>query len=130
MRRLGRFLASQVEPSGAVLAYYDAGTGKPVPDTYSKYYTGEAYWALARLHGQFPDEGWDEPADAVGNYLATERDDAEGHRLAIPDHWAAYGLSETVGAPAGPPPAPPSRPTPTPSQLATAMPASRCRPAR
>lgn len=102
MRRLGRFMESQVEPSGAVLAYYDLGTGEPVPDTYSKYYTGEAYWALTRLHGQFPDEGWDEPADAVGHYLATERDDAEGHRLAIPDHWAAYGLSETVGAPAGP----------------------------
>ena len=102
LRGLGRFMASQVEPSGAVLSHYDLGTRAPVPDTYSKYYTGEAYWALARLHRLFPDEGWDEPADRVGHYLATERDDAEGHRLAIPDHWAAYGLSETVGAPSGP----------------------------
>jgi hypothetical protein len=102
MRGLGRFLVAQVEPSGAVLAYYDIGTGRPVPGTYSKYYTGEAYWALARLHRLLPGGGWGEPADRVGHYLATERDDAEGHRLAIPDHWAAYGLAETVGAPAGP----------------------------
>jgi hypothetical protein len=102
MSRLGRFLVSQVEPTGAVLAYYDTRTEAPVPDVRSKYYTGEAYWALARMHRLFPDDGWDAPADLIGHYLATERDDREGHRLAIPDHWAAYGLAETVGAPAGP----------------------------
>jgi len=93
---LGRFLVSQTETSGAVLAYYDAGTRAPRPGAYSKYYTGEAYWALARLHRLFPDDGWDRTADRIGAYLATERDDAEGGRFAIPDHWAAYGLAETV----------------------------------
>lgn len=102
MAQLGRFLVNQVEPSGGVLAYYDIRTEAPVPDVRSKYYTGEAYWALARLHRLFPDDGWDEAADRIGHYLATERDRQEGHRLAIPDHWAAYGLAETVGAPHGP----------------------------
>ena len=93
---LGRFLASQTEPSGAVLASYDTGTGAPVPGEYSKYYTGEAYWALARLDRTFPGEGWGRVADRIGTYLATRRDDAEDHWPPIPDHWAAYGMSERV----------------------------------
>jgi len=105
MRRLGRFLVAQVEPSGAVHESYDALRGAPVPGTHSKYYTGEAYWALAQLHRTFPGERWGAVADRIGAYLATRRDKAEGHWPPIPDHWAAYGLAETVGFPerGGPP---------------------------
>jgi small neutral amino acid transporter SnatA (MarC family) len=97
--KLGRFLVAQTEPSGAVLASYDAARGAPVPDEYSKYYTGEAYWALGRLHRAFPGEDWDAAADRIGAYLATSRDDVEGHWPPIPDHWAAYGAAETVEFP-------------------------------
>src|ERR671924_745229 len=99
LRRLGRFVLAQTEPSGAVLAAYDPASGAPVPGEYSKYYTGEAYWALARLHRAFPDEGWGEAADRIGAYLATARDEVEDHWPPIPDHWAAYGVSETVTFP-------------------------------
>jgi len=99
LRRMGRFLVAQVQPSGAVLASYDPARGAPVPGEYSKYYTGEAYWALARLHRAFPDEGFGEAADRIGAYLATSRDDAEHHWPAIADHWAGYGLSETIRFP-------------------------------
>ena len=97
--RLGRFLVAQTEPSGAVLASYDSARREPVPGEYSKYYTGEAYWALARLHRAFPGEGWGKVADRIGAYLATSRDDVEGHWPPIPDHWAAYGMAETVEFP-------------------------------
>jgi small neutral amino acid transporter SnatA (MarC family) len=97
--RLGRFLLAQTEPSGAVLAEYDPARGAPVAGEYSKYYTGEAYWALARLHRAFPGEGWGEAADRIGAYLATSRDEAEDHWPPILDHWAAYGVSETVEFP-------------------------------
>ena len=96
LTRLGRFLVAQTEPSGAVLASYDTGTGAPVPGEYSKYYTGEAYWALARLDRAFPGEVWGRVADRIGTYLATRRDDAEDHWPPIPDHWAAYGTAERV----------------------------------
>jgi small neutral amino acid transporter SnatA (MarC family) len=99
MRRLGRFLVAQTEPSGAVLASYDSARDRPVPGQYSKYYTGEAYWALARLHLTFPREGFGEVADRIGAYLATKRDHVEGHRWPIEDHWAAYGLATTVRFP-------------------------------
>jgi small neutral amino acid transporter SnatA (MarC family) len=99
LRRLGRFLVAQTEPSGAVLASYDPARGAPVAGEYSIYYTGEAYWALARLHRAFPGEGWGEPANRIGAYLATARDEAEDHWPPIPDHWAAYGLAETVEFP-------------------------------
>ena len=99
LRRLGRFLANQTEPTGAVLAQYDPGTGAPVPGEYSDYYTGEAYWALALLHRTFPGEGWGETADRIGSYLATSRDEVEDHWPALPDHWAAYGAAETVEFP-------------------------------
>ena len=99
LSRLGRFLLAQTEPSGAVLASYDPVLGAPVADEYSKYYTGEAYWALARLHLAFPGEGWGRAADRVGAYLATSRDEVEDHWPPIPDHWAAYGVAETVQFP-------------------------------
>ena len=99
LRRLGRFLVAQTEPSGAVLAEYDADSGAAVPDLYSKYYTGEAYWALGLLHRAFPDEGWGRAADRIGAYLATSRDEVEDHWPPIPDHWAAYGQAETVEFP-------------------------------
>ncbi len=99
LHELGRFLVAQTEPSGAVLAEYDAARGAPVAGEYSKYYTGEAYWALARLHRTFPDEGWGEAADRIGAYLSTSRDEVEDHWPPIPDHWAAYGMSETVEFP-------------------------------
>jgi small neutral amino acid transporter SnatA (MarC family) len=99
LTRLGRFLLAQTEPSGAVLASYDEARGAPVGGDYSKYYTGEAYWALARLHRAFPGEDWGEAADRIGAYLATSRDEVEDHWPPIPDHWAAYGVSETVEFP-------------------------------
>src|SRR5215212_5346597 len=99
LRRLGRFLVAQTEPSGAVLASYDPSRGAPVPGEYSKYFTGEAYWALARLHRDFPAGPWGRVADRIGAYLATSRDEVEDHWPPVPDHWAAYGLSETVDFP-------------------------------
>ena len=99
LRRLGRFLVGQIEPTGAVLAQYDLDAGAPVPGEYSDYYTGEVYWALALLHRAFPDEGWGEAADRIGSYLATSRDEVEDHWPALPDHWAAYGQAETVEFP-------------------------------
>ena len=99
LRRVGRFLEAQTEPSGAVLASYDSTRGAPVAGEYSKYFTGEAYWALARLHRAFPGEGWGATADRVGAYLATSRDEVEDHWPPIRDHWAAYGMAETVEFP-------------------------------
>jgi small neutral amino acid transporter SnatA (MarC family) len=97
--KLANLLARTVEPSGAVLAYFDTTTGQPIPNSYSKYYTGETYWALARLHRLDPDAGWGELADRVGHYLATTRDGAEDLWPPTPDHWAGYGLAETVAFP-------------------------------
>jgi small neutral amino acid transporter SnatA (MarC family) len=99
LRGLGRFLAAQTEPSGAVRASYELRSATAPPGVYSRYYTGEAYWALARLHLAFPDERWGELADRVGGYVAGRRDEAEGYWPPLPDHWAAYGQSETVTFP-------------------------------
>ncbi len=96
MERLADFLVAQTEPSGALVAYYDLEPDRPRAGVYSKYYTGEAYWALSRMHRLHPDQGWGEVADRIGNYLATERDDAEDVGLSLPDHWAGYGLGETA----------------------------------
>ncbi|HEY3201543.1 MAG TPA: hypothetical protein VGK55_13445, partial [Actinomycetes bacterium] len=96
MARLARFLVAQTEPSGAVRAYYDLVTNTSVAGSYSKYYTGETYWALARMNQLFPHQAWGATADRIGAYLATERDEREDYWPPIPDHWAAYGLAETV----------------------------------
>lgn len=99
LRALGRFLAGQVGPDGRVSSDYDLRDDEPTAQT-SRYATGEAGWALARLHTTFPSEGWDVPARAVAEYLATERDDAEAIApQPWPDQWAAYLLAEL--APSG-----------------------------
>ena len=95
---LAQFLVAQTEPSGAVLATYDMAAGAPVAGVYSKYYTGEAYWALALMAQQFPDGPWGEVADRIGAYMATQRDVAEDHWPPLPDHWAAYGLADTAAS--------------------------------
>ncbi len=96
LRALGRFLVAQTSADGAVSARWDPGTGAPAPDAFSKFFTGETAWALARLHSTFPDEGWDEPASRIVDYLATRRDDAEDWFPPIADHWAAYALAEVA----------------------------------
>jgi small neutral amino acid transporter SnatA (MarC family) len=100
--KLGRFLTSQVEPSGALLAYYDLGPDRPRANTYSIYYTGEVYWALGRLHRLDPDAGWGRVADRMGNYMGTIRDDAEDLWPPLADHWSGYGLAETAAFPERP----------------------------
>lgn len=99
MAGLATFLAEQTQPNGALLAYYDLGPDRPRPDTYSIYYTGEAQWALARMHLAFPDDGWDEVADRMLHYMATIRDDAEEVWPPLADHWAGYGLATTAAYP-------------------------------
>jgi hypothetical protein len=95
LRAVGRFLAGQMTPSGQMLARYDLRTQQPVPGETSKYYTGEAAWALAQLHNLFPDEGWGDQARQVLDYLATERDEVEDlDYRPWADQWAAYTLAE------------------------------------
>ena len=93
LRALGRFLAAMVQPSGAVVAYWDLERGAPLSDDPSPFFTGEVYWALALLHRELPGEGWDAIAGRVGRYLVAERDRAERWFPDISDHWAAYGLA-------------------------------------
>lgn len=96
---LGRFLASMVTPDGAVLGRFDRDAGQPVPRSWSQFYTGEVFWALARLHRTFPQGGFGEPAERIAHYVATERDDVEGWWPTIPDHWAAYGFATLASWP-------------------------------
>lgn len=102
MAGLARFIVDQTEPSGALLAYFDLGPDRPRADTYSIYYTGEAQWALARMHLAFPDDGWGEPADRMLHYMATVRDDTEGVWPPLADHWSGYGLASTAAYPERP----------------------------
>jgi hypothetical protein len=94
LARLGRFLDGQVRADGAVLSLWDPDTGSPVPDLYDRFATGEALWALARLHRAFPKAGWDEPATRVARYVATRRDVAERRFPYLSDHWSAYAFDE------------------------------------
>jgi hypothetical protein len=93
-----RFLASQQEPNGALLAFWDRGSSSPVPDTYGAFGTGEAMWALALAGQVFPDDGFTEAARRTGAYIASDRRENEGLILRIPDHWAAYAF-DALGGP-------------------------------
>ena len=89
---LGRFVAGSVQSDGSVPARYVRSSGELIPESWSKFYTGESFWALAELHLAFPDERFDGPASRIANYLP-DRDKAEEWWPPIPDHWAAYGFA-------------------------------------
>lgn len=90
----GRFLLALQERDGRMLAYWSVTDGAPVPDVTSRYYTGEAFWALALLARSFPEGPWRAAAERTGAYLARERDEREGLEFAPwPDQWAAYGFA-------------------------------------
>jgi hypothetical protein len=102
MGELARFIVRMQEPDGALLAFWDADAGEPVPASYSRYYTGEAFWALTLMHTLFPSEGWDRPARKAADYLALYRDEREGIDFKPwADQWAAYGLGEMSAWPGG-----------------------------
>ena len=103
MRALGRFLLAQQLPDGRVLGYWSPSTGRPVPDAYAKFGTGEALWALALLDRLFPGGGWGKPAARLARYVATRRDDVEGYLFTFQDYWAAYGLAELPAGSLGEP---------------------------
>ena len=99
-RRLARFLLAQQRADGSILQYWRPATRRSVPDVFGKFSTGEAFYALALMHAGLPRRrAGSGPRTCVADYLATRRDEAEGHSVRQPDHWAAYGLAEL--APAG-----------------------------
>jgi hypothetical protein len=98
MAALGRFLVAMTEPSGAVAANWDIAGRRPVPEDYSRFFTGETYFALALLAAVDPGGGWAPTPERIGRYLATERDRAEDLFPPTSDHWAAYGLAQTATA--------------------------------
>ncbi len=95
LRELGRFIVALQREDGSMSAGWQMANDEADRQGTSRYYTGEAFWALTLLHNAFPDEGWDIPARKTADYLATRRDDVEG--IGFPpwaDQWAAYGLAE------------------------------------
>ena len=90
---LGAFLSAMVNERGQVYGTYDPHAGAPVPESWSKYFTGETFWALTLLHRAFPDGGYGEAAERIAHYIATERREVEGFQPDVPDHWAAYGFA-------------------------------------
>lgn len=95
LRDLGRFMVSMQRADGGFYVSINPETGAIDREGTSRYYPGEALWALARLENLFPDEPWDEPARDAATFIATMRDDIEDV-IAPPlnDHWAAYGFAE------------------------------------
>lgn len=93
MHDLGAFMVSLVNERGQVHASWDIAAEAPTPDIWSKYYTGEVFWALTLLHRVFPDAGYGEPAERIARYIAMERTEVEKFEPDLPDHWAAYGFA-------------------------------------
>lgn len=97
MREVARYLTALQRDDGGFHIGWDVSAD--APDTYgtSRYYPGEALWALALMHEAFPGEGWDEYAWAALEFITERRDDVEDVDFPpLPDQWASYGLAEMV----------------------------------
>lgn len=95
MRDLGRFLVALQRDDGGFHVGIDVASGEPDVEGTSPYFPGEALWALSRLHGVFPEGGWDGAALRAARFIARDRDDVEDVELPpLNDHWASYGFAE------------------------------------
>ena len=99
MQGFGAFMTAMTTERGQVYGAYDRVREAPVPDSWSRYFTGEIFWALAMLDRVFPDAGYGEPAMRIAHYIATERREVEGYRPDLPDHWTAYGFATLTASP-------------------------------
>lgn len=95
MRGLGRFMVAMQRDDGGFHVAWLPDRGEPDTVGRSRYYPGEALWALALLHEAFPGEGWDVAARDAARFLTTLRDEVEDVPFPpLPDQWTAYGLAE------------------------------------
>ena len=94
MRELGRFMVAMQRADGGFYNGWRVAAGEPVPGT-SKYYPGEAFWALTLLGKAFPGEGFDRSAALAADWLVSARDEElDVDFPPLPDQWTAYGLAE------------------------------------
>lgn len=93
MREIGEFLRAQQQADGSIYAYYDSRAGEARP-VFGPFATGEAAWALTLLDAAFPGEGWGEAAGRTIDYMGSKRNQKEGYLTSLPDHWAAYAISD------------------------------------
>lgn len=96
MHELARLIVAIQRDNGSFSYGWDLIKDAPQPGT-SKYYPGEALWALALMHNHFPGEGWDVAARKALGYIANHRDEDEN--IEYPpwaDQWAGYGIGEVA----------------------------------
>jgi hypothetical protein len=97
MHELADFIASMQRDDGGFHVAWDVRGDAPDTVGISRFYPGEAFWALALMHEAFPGEGWDARTRSTAVYLVTSRDELTD--VAFPplaDQWTAYGLAEIV----------------------------------
>jgi hypothetical protein len=95
MRQLGRFVVMMQREDGGFYVSWLETSASPKYEGTSRYYPGEAFFALSLLRKTFPDEGWERPVRLAAGFLTERRDDVEDVSFPpLPDQWTAYGLAE------------------------------------
>lgn len=97
VERLGRHLRASVAPgpeNTLVILEQASPELEFVSGSVSRFTTGEAAFALARLERLQPGRGWGDSVSSILDYLALHKADAEGFVPDMPDHWAAYAMAE------------------------------------
>jgi len=97
MHEVGRYLTALQREDGGFHVAWQINVDAPDTVGTSRFYPGEALWALALLHEAFPGEGWDSHARDALHFVTTLRDDVEDVDFPpLADQWTAYGLAEMV----------------------------------
>jgi hypothetical protein len=95
MRELGHFILKLQHRDGGFDVAWSLAADAPITGQTSRYYPGEALWALALLEEAFPEGEWDVAARQALDYLVTKRDSLEHVKFPpLADQWLAYGLAE------------------------------------
>ena len=97
IRSMLRFLTTSLKArdDGSMIVRADANlNGEFTSDSVGIFATSQTLFALARAERVFPSEGWGDHTHQILEYLTTYKANEEGFVPDMPDHWAAYAMSE------------------------------------
>jgi hypothetical protein len=94
MQDLATWITELLDKNGKLIVHKQKYSTGKASDFVSRFYPGEAIFALVRIHQIDKNEKWLDAAEKIAHYLINIRDKNASINSITTDHWLLYGLNE------------------------------------